>query len=235
VDHPRCVEVITMRTTEPAATMSSTTTVHTLLARGVWALPVYTVLLGVSTLTHQPDYTTDFPAYADYISTSTFLASHLVASIGGAVIGILGIVSLAAVLIRSGARPGRTLTGAVLSVAGNVASTALFGVAAFAQPAIGRGYRAGAESVVALNADVYGPQLIATALTGLALFSGGAVLLGTATAGVDRRLRRLGITYAVALPLFAVAALTVQILQPITAAVLTVATIGIARRANQPG
>ena len=43
--------------------------------RAVWALPVYGVLLAVGTITQQPDYRTDFAAYADYITTSTFLAT----------------------------------------------------------------------------------------------------------------------------------------------------------------
>jgi hypothetical protein len=50
----------------------------------LWALPVYGALLAVSTITHQPDYQTDFPAYARYVTTSQFVLSHLVASIGGA-------------------------------------------------------------------------------------------------------------------------------------------------------
>ncbi|TDO45104.1 hypothetical protein EV643_114249 [Kribbella sp. VKM Ac-2527] len=218
----------------PATPTFSATTVHTMLSRGVWALPVYAVLLGLSTLTQQPDYATDFEAYAAYVTTNTFLVSHLVASIAGAAVGIVGVVSLAAVLIGSGARSGRILIGAVLSIAGNVANTALFGVAAFAQPAIGRAYRAGEEYAVALNADVYGPELIATAVTGLALFIAGAVLLGTATARVDG-LRASGITYAASLTIFVVANFTIPILQPVMAAALTIATLAMARRLNQGG
>ena len=52
----------------PAAPMSNVTTVHAMLRRGVWALPVYAVLLGVGTLTHQPDPATDFEAYAAYVA-----------------------------------------------------------------------------------------------------------------------------------------------------------------------
>jgi hypothetical protein len=141
----------------------------------VWTLPVYVVLLGISTLTHQPDHTTDFEAYARYVTADSFLVSHLAASIGGAVIGIAGIACLAPVLIQSGASARRTLTAAVLSIAGNVVNTALFGV-------------------VALDNDVYGPELPSTALIGLTAFMTGAVLLGSATAAASRWLRWSGIT-----------------------------------------
>jgi hypothetical protein len=46
----------------------------------LWAVSVYGALLAVSTMTHQPDYQTDFPAYARYVTTPQFLLIHLVAS-----------------------------------------------------------------------------------------------------------------------------------------------------------
>jgi hypothetical protein len=45
----------------------------------VWALPVYGALLAAGTLMQQPDYRTGFGAYAAYVATSTFLASHVIA------------------------------------------------------------------------------------------------------------------------------------------------------------
>jgi hypothetical protein len=60
---------------------------------GLWLIPVYGVLLALSTLTHQPDYDTDFQSYAEYITTDRFLASHLGASIAGAALGLLGVVA----------------------------------------------------------------------------------------------------------------------------------------------
>src|SRR3712207_4711400 len=62
--------------------------------RWIWALPVWGVLLGLSTLTHQPSYDTDFRGYADYVTTTWFLVSHLVGSILGAALGVLGAVAL---------------------------------------------------------------------------------------------------------------------------------------------
>jgi hypothetical protein len=57
---------------------------------GVLAIPVYGLLVFLSTLSHQPDYQTDFRAYAEYVTTTTFLVSHLLGSILGTTIGILG-------------------------------------------------------------------------------------------------------------------------------------------------
>jgi hypothetical protein len=57
---------------------------------GVVTLPVYGLLVFLSTLTHQPDYRTDFHTYAEYVTTTSFLVSHLVGSILGTTIGIFG-------------------------------------------------------------------------------------------------------------------------------------------------
>src|SRR4030095_2430906 len=109
---------------------------------GVAALPVYGLLVFLSTLTHQPDYRTDFHAYAEYVTTTSFLVSHLVGSILGTTIGIFGVLALGAVLATTGERR-LAQRGLVLSVAGMGFIMALFGAAAFAQPAIGRAYLAG--------------------------------------------------------------------------------------------
>jgi Na+/H+ antiporter NhaD/arsenite permease-like protein len=56
----------------------------------LWALGMYGVLLAASTITHQPDYATDFPSYANYVTTQQFLLSHLIGSIAGAAFGLIG-------------------------------------------------------------------------------------------------------------------------------------------------
>ena len=64
---------------------SARATTATRFARiGLWLIPLYGALLAASTLTHQPDYETDFQSYAEYITTDRFLVSHLGASIAGA-------------------------------------------------------------------------------------------------------------------------------------------------------
>ena len=88
---------ITRTRQEPADSRSRWGTAPDVLTRyarwWLWALPVWAALLLVSTLTHQPSYQTDFPAYARYITTTPFLISHLGASILGAGIGTLGLIA----------------------------------------------------------------------------------------------------------------------------------------------
>jgi len=71
---------------------------------GLWLLPVYGLLLAVSTVTQEPDVETDFAGYARYITTGEFLLSHLVASIGGAALAVLGVMAAAVFLAAGGAR-----------------------------------------------------------------------------------------------------------------------------------
>jgi len=65
---------------------------------GLWLLPAYGFLLGLSTLTHQPPVA-DFDAYARYVTTDVFLVSHLGASILGAALAVLGVVAVTAYLV----------------------------------------------------------------------------------------------------------------------------------------
>ena len=109
---------------------------------GLWALPVWAALLCISTLTEQPNPKTHLADWSRYVTTSPFLASHLIASILGAAIGALGMIALGAVLASRG-RPRAGLWVMVTGVFANVVSAAVFGIAAFAQPANGRDYLAG--------------------------------------------------------------------------------------------
>ena len=121
--------------------------------RGIWLLPVWGLLLALSTITHQPDYDTDFAGYADYVTTPVFLVSHLGASILGAAVGIIALSSVAVLAAADGDRPGRSLLGGGLSVVGNVLNTAIYGVAAFFQPAIGRAFHSGVDGAARPRRD----------------------------------------------------------------------------------
>jgi hypothetical protein len=152
---------------------------------GLWSLPVYGMLLGLSTITHQPPVS-DFGAYARYVSTNVFLISHLGASIFGAALAILGAVAVTAYLVR-GRAARLAVAGMALTTVTNVFMAAAFGSAAFAQPGIGRAYLNGVAGMPALNADTaYGPALTATALTSTAFFVISAIVLGTAIARTHR-------------------------------------------------
>jgi hypothetical protein len=202
---------------------------------GLWALPLWAVLLLVGTLTHQPSYTTDFPAYARYVTTTPFLLSHLVASILGAAIGLLGLIALFVLLAR-----GRTsrlaLAGLVTSVFATVLTASVFGVAAFAQPAIGRAYLGGyTDQAIAINGDVYGPPLFATALPGILLFALGTVLFGVAVARSGWLPKWAGVGFALGGVLFAIVGFLIGEVQPVGAALTAVSAAWIAYHAGRAG
>ena len=192
------------------------------------------VLLAVGTVTQQPDYRTDFAAYAAYITTSTFLASHVIASIGGAVVGLLGMTAL--FVLTEHVSPKRARWGFVSSAFGQIGLASIFGVAAFAQPAIGRAFLDGERAVAeAINADVYGGPLFATAALSLLGFVTGGILLGGAARRVGTWPRWTGVTFATSISVFAVGVfIGVPFLQPLAAIALTVAGVAIARAAGVP-
>jgi hypothetical protein len=179
---------------------------------GLWLLPAYGLLLGLSTLTHQPPVA-DFDAYARYITTEVFLISHLGASILGAALAVLGVVAVTAYLV-SGRAAGLAVAGLVLTTVANIYLSAAFGSAAFVQPGIGRAHLAGVEGMPALNSDTaYGPALTATAVGATILLIASAIVLGIAIARTHRRLRGVGVAYAVLLPLFAISGFLLPIVQ----------------------
>ena len=196
---------------------------------GLWLLPIYGILLALSTLTQQPDYRTDFRGYAEYVTTDRFLVSHLGASIAGAALGLLGVVALLAFLAR-GPAVTAAIVGSALTIIGNVGNIALFGVAAFAQPAIGRAYLEGAEGIPDLNDDVYGTPLFATAGVAILFFVVGAILVGVAIARVGGPLRWPGIGYAASLALFPILFFTFAAAAPVAAALFTAVGVVVALR-----
>jgi hypothetical protein len=225
MEHPVTTSSSVVTPRSPQATATATR-----FARlGLWLIPVYGALLALSTLTRQPDYDTDFEDYAEYITTDRFLVSHLGASIAGAALGLLGVVAALAFLVRGPAVTAAIL-GAASMIVGNVLFTALFGVAAFAQPAIGRAFLEGASGVREWNDDVYGTPLFATAGIGLLFFVAGGILLAVAIARVGRPLRWVGIGFGASLVLFVLGFLVLDVAQPIGGALLAVVGVGLALR-----
>jgi hypothetical protein len=196
---------------------------------GLWGLPLDGVLLGLSTLTHQPPVS-DFDAYARYVTTDVFLISHLGASIFGAATAILGAVAVTPFLVRG--RAARTaVVGLVLTTVTNVFMAAAFGSAAFVQPGIGRAHLAGTPGMAALNADTaYGPALFVTALTSAFFLIVSATVLGVAIARTNRRLRWHGVAYPVLLAAFTLSGFVLQPIQALTGFALAAATAALALR-----
>jgi hypothetical protein len=203
--------------------------------RGLWALPAWAALLFIGTLSHQPAPQTDLPDWARYVTTTEFLVSHLAASILGAGIGILGMVALAVVLAKGSVR--LAISGLVTGVIGNTLVTSLFGVAAFAQPAIGRVYLAGrAGEAQALYYDAaQGTPLVVAGLLGALLLAVSIVLFGVAVARSGWLPRFAGVGFAVSGPLFAVVGVVLNnFVETIATALMIVSAVGIALGAR-PG
>ena len=203
---------------------------------GLWALPVWAVLLFAGTLTHQPNPKTHLADWSRYVTTPEFLASHLVASILGAAIGALGLVALGAVLASRG-RPRAGLWVIVTGVFANVLTVAVIGIAAFAQPAIGRDYLAGhtAQASLLVNTVVDGGWLTVTAVTGGVLLAASVVVAWVAVARTGSLPRAAGIGFAISIVLFAIGALQDNFLETIAGVLMIASTVWIAAAAGRRG
>ena len=202
---------------------------------GLWALPAWAALLFYGTFTHQPPPQTQLAAWSRYVTTPEFVASHLIASILGAAIGIIGMVALAVFLAGRG-RPRAAVWGLVTGVLGSTLVTAVYGIAAFAQPAIGRDYLAGPTTAARAMyyAAAQGNWLVATAFTGAALVAASLVIFGVAAARTRPLPRLAGIGLAVGGPLFAVIGVALDnFIESIACAILIACTVWIATAAGR--
>ncbi len=147
---------------------------------GVWALPVYGLLTLWATFTHEPDRQNEVEAYARYISSTTYLAQHLLGSILGIILAIFGIIALGAYLANS--RAGRlALSGMVSSVAGSCLVLTIFGFSTIISPVIGRLYLEGQPGAMEVNEAIFSsPAFIFLVLPGLLFFLVGTILFGVA-------------------------------------------------------
>lgn len=209
-----------------------TNKVRTFIRGSLWMLPIWAALLFWATFTEQPDPLTAFADFAAYVTTSQFLITHLLGSIVGAAIGSIGVVGLMLYLQDTKAA-GMAIAGMVATVAGNFLMTSTYGVAAFAQPAMGQLFQAGQQSAADFYSQVYSAPLFITALGGLLLFLLGGVFTGIAIARSDRLARWAGWLYVVSIVVFALGLFTGPIVQSIASALLFVATVSIAWSANR--
>jgi hypothetical protein len=202
---------------------------------GIWALPIFAFLLGVGTITHQPPPETDLAGWSRYVTTDEFLASHLVASIGGAVFGAVGVIALGLVLMRRGSvRLG--LAGLLTGVSGNILITSVFGVAAYTQPAVGRFYLAGHHELAqGLYYDATQPTaLVVVALVSIVLLSACFIVFGVAVARMAGLPRIAGIGLAVSIVLFAVVGFVLDNwIQTVGSTLMTICAVWICVALNQ--
>ena len=205
---------------------------QTSIRRGLWALPVFGLLTFLATLTHQPDPSTAFPAWAEYVTTDRFLVSHLLGSILGAAIGILGFVALTAHLAGT-PRPGRAVLALVLTILGLTLTAAVFGAAAFAQPAIGDAQLAGQPNAKQLYDAVYDAPLFATAVPGVLLYAAGSAVFGLALWRERRLPRWTAVALGLSGVLISVFGLSIGVAQTLGSALLTAAGVAIAAAAGR--
>ncbi len=137
------------------------------------------------------------------------------------------------VYLASGRSPGIPVTAYVTTILGNIALVALFGVAAFAQPAIGKAFLAGHHDVIGVNSSVYGTTLTVTSVVGLVLFVAGALLFAIAISRSRSLPRNAGILFAASVPIFAIGSITGNALAPIGALGEVGSAIWIARSASR--
>lgn len=194
---------------------------------GVWALPIFAVTLFGGTVTHQPPPQTDLADWSRYVTTSEFLFSHIVFSIGGSVFGAIGAASLGILLMdRGSVKLG--LAGLLTGVSANVIGPSIFGIAAFAQPAIGRFYLDGHTDLApGLYSDAaQGTPMVIVALVFIALIVTSFIVFGVAFARFKLLPRWAGIGYAVSGPLFAVIGFALDNwIQSVAAVLMTVSAV----------
>lgn len=202
-------------------------------ARGaLWALPVWAALLFLGTLTHQPNPQTDFAGFAAYVTTTSFLLSHLINSITGAAIGSVGVVALMLYLQDSNAA-GRAIAGMVAMILSNTLVSSIFGVAAFAQTAMGRMFIAGQPNALDFYNQVYNGALFGTALIALLLFMAGGVLIGNALTRSNSFPRWTGWVIAISMVGFVLSTFLLDIGQSIFSALLFLAVVVVAWNAGR--
>ena len=195
---------------------------------GVWFLPVCGLLTFFATLTHQPNVQNQFEAWSRYVTTDQFLFSHIFGSVVGAATAILGITGLA-VFLAVTRKSGLAATGLVMGVLGNVLVTAVFGIAAAAQPAMGRAFLAGNALMQQFYDEVYGPPVMAMAGVGTLLYSLSFVFLGWSAAASGRLPKTAGIGFALAGPLIGIVGLFIGVAQTVGSILLIVTGTLIAR------
>jgi hypothetical protein len=201
---------------------------------GLWALVAWAAGLFIATITHQPPPQTQLAAWSRYVTTPYFVASHLVFSILGAAAGTLGMVALAVCLTGLGRARGG-LWAMVLGVTANTLLTAVFGVAAFAQPAIGRLYLAGhtTEAHMLYDGAAQGAWLVAMGAAGVALLAASLIVFGIAVARSGSLPRLAGIGLAISGPLFAIIGFALDdFIESIGAALMIASTAWIANTAR---
>jgi hypothetical protein len=198
------------------------------VTKAVWLLPVFGALTLWATFTHQPDPTSELPAWARFVTTDEFLAKHLVGSILGLALNLVGVAALTWAILVTGQRVRQAAWGFTLTVLGSAGLLAGFGVAAFAQPAIGNLELQQDAAAQGVYDDVYGMPTFTTLIGGGLLFSIATIVLARAAGSIDGPPRWARIAYGASGPLIAFLGVTFGPFQTLGSLAAIVGGIGIA-------
>jgi hypothetical protein len=154
---------------------STPPTIDNWIRIGLPAIPISGLLTAWATLTPQPNPSTEFEAWAHFVTTAYFMLTHLLGTILGIILLIFGVIALGSYLAKEGRRLG--LVAMVVTIAANMLFLPIAGWAAFGEPAIGRAYLTGIEEAREINPGI---DFIVIFLLSIVLALIGNVLLGLA-------------------------------------------------------
>jgi hypothetical protein len=181
-----------------SASAPRSSTAQTWSRIGLFALPVYGVLLATATMRPQPNQAHDPEGWAQFVTAPTYLVEHVLSGIVGAVLVILGTVALGAFL-AAGKAARLALTGMVLAVVGQILLMVPGVISTVATPAIGAAYLKGNTDAMTLE---FPPTLAVAFGIALLLTVAGNVTLGVATWRSRVLPRWAGVVWAVAAVIF---------------------------------
>jgi hypothetical protein len=157
----------------------SATNINRWIGIGLLGLPLYGALTFWSSLHPQPDPNTHFEAWSRYVTTDSYVLTHVLGSGLGLILAIFGTFALGAYL--AGSRAGRM---GLVAMAITVFASALFlmpmGVSTFSAPHEGQAYLAGIEEYDKLPMIFADTMLMVSSLLVIVLAFVGNVLLGVA-------------------------------------------------------
>ena len=146
---------------------------------GLLGLPLYGVLTFFSSLDPQPDPNTHYDAWARYVTTDSYVLTHLFLSDLGLILAIFGTVALGAYLARS--RAGRMgLAAMAVAVFGSLLFLMVGGVSTFSSPEQGQMHLQGIEGYREMPTILAQTAMMATFGFSFLLMLVGNVLLGVA-------------------------------------------------------
>jgi hypothetical protein len=146
---------------------------------GLLGLPLYGVLTFFSSLDPQPDPNTHYDAWARYVTTDSYVLTHLFLSDLGLILAIFGTFALGAYLARS--RAGRMgLVAMAITAFGSLLFLLVGGVSTFSSPEQGHMHLQGIEGSREMPTILAQSAMMATFAASFLLMLVGNALLGVA-------------------------------------------------------